>query len=156
MRLAGTFGSPVQYKEPRRIISSVQLLSRVRLCDPMNCSTPGLPVHHQIPLFTQTYAHRVGDAIQPSHPLSSPPPPAPNPLVAGKFGVLSRCPWRRKGQPTPVLLLGKFPGWRSLVSYSPWGRKESDMTERLHSLSLFTLDARDLGMGSRSGMLISS
>ena len=41
------------------------------LCDPMNCSTPGLPVHHQFPEFTQTHVHRVGDAIQPSHPLSS-------------------------------------------------------------------------------------
>ena len=49
------------------------------LCDPMNCSTPGLPVHHQLPEFTQTHVHRVGDAIQPSHPLSSPSPPAPNP-----------------------------------------------------------------------------
>ena len=49
------------------------------LCDPMNCSTPGLPVHHQLPDFTQTDVHRVGDAIQPSHPLSSPSPPAPNP-----------------------------------------------------------------------------
>ena len=49
------------------------------LCDPMNRSTPGLPVHHQHPEFTQTHAHRVGDAIQPSHPLSSPSPPAPNP-----------------------------------------------------------------------------
>ena len=46
------------------------------LCDPMNCSTPGLPVHHQHPEFTQTQVHRVGDAIQPSHPLSSPSPPA--------------------------------------------------------------------------------
>ena len=45
----------------------------------MNCSTPGLPVHHQLPEFTQTHAHQVGDAIQPSHPLSSPSPPAPNP-----------------------------------------------------------------------------
>ena len=49
------------------------------LCDPMNCSTPGLPVHHQLPEFTQTHVHRVGDAIQPSHPLSSPSPPDPNP-----------------------------------------------------------------------------
>ena len=49
------------------------------LCDPMNCSTPGLPVHHQLPKFTQTHVHRVGDAILPSHPLSSPSPPAPNP-----------------------------------------------------------------------------
>ena len=49
------------------------------LCNPMNCSTPGLPVHHQLPEFTQTHVHQVGDAIQPSHSLSSPFPPAPNP-----------------------------------------------------------------------------
>ena len=49
------------------------------LCDPMNRSTPGLPIHHQLPEFTQTHVHRVGDAIQPSHPLSSPSPLAPNP-----------------------------------------------------------------------------
>ena len=48
------------------------------LCDPMNRSPPGLPVHHHLPEFTQTHIHRVGDAIQPSHPLSSPFPPAPN------------------------------------------------------------------------------
>ena len=58
----------------------VQLLSRVRLfATPMNCSMPGLPVHHQLPELTQTQVHRVSDAIQPSHPLSSPSPPAPNP-----------------------------------------------------------------------------
>ena len=49
------------------------------LCDPMNCSTPGLSVHHHLPEFTQTHVHRVRDAIQPSHPLSSPSPPAHNP-----------------------------------------------------------------------------
>ena len=49
------------------------------LCDPMNRSTPGLPVHHQLPEFTQTQVHWVSDAIQPSHPLSSPTPPALNP-----------------------------------------------------------------------------
>ena len=49
------------------------------LCDPMNRSTPGLPVHHQLPEFTQTHVYRVSDAIQPSHSLSSPSPPAPNP-----------------------------------------------------------------------------
>ena len=49
------------------------------LCDPMNCSTPGLPVHYQLPEFTQTHVHWVGDAIQPSHLLSFPSPPAPNP-----------------------------------------------------------------------------
>ena len=48
------------------------------LCDPMNCSTPGLPVHHQLLEFTQTHFHRVSDAIQPSHPGSSPSPPAHN------------------------------------------------------------------------------
>ena len=48
------------------------------LCDPMDCSTPGLPVHRQLPEFTQTDVHWVGDAIQPSHPLSSPSPPALN------------------------------------------------------------------------------
>ena len=54
--------------------SSVQFISVTQscptLCDPMNCSTPGLPVHHQLPEFTQTHVHQVGDAIQPSHPLS--------------------------------------------------------------------------------------
>ena len=49
------------------------------LCDPMNCSTPSFLVHHQLPEFTQTHIHRVSDAIQPSHPLSSPFPPVPNP-----------------------------------------------------------------------------
>ena len=49
------------------------------LCDPMNHSMPGLHVHHQLPEVTQTHVHRVCDAIQPSHPLSSPSPPAPNP-----------------------------------------------------------------------------
>ena len=48
-------------------------------CDPMDCSMPGLPVHHQLLEFTQTHVQRVGDAMQPSHPLSSPSPPAPTP-----------------------------------------------------------------------------
>ena len=47
-------------------------------CDPMDCSTPGLPIHHQLPEFTQTHVHRADDAIQPSHSLSSPSPPAFN------------------------------------------------------------------------------
>ena len=50
--------------------------SCLTLCNPMACSTPGLPVHHQLPEFTQTHVHWVSDAIQPSHPLSSPSPPA--------------------------------------------------------------------------------
>ena len=73
----------------RRFVSVLDLLSSVQfssvaqlcptLCDPMICSRPGLPVHHKLPEFTQTHVHRVGDAIQPCHPLSSPSPPAPNP-----------------------------------------------------------------------------
>ena len=62
---------------------SVQFISVAQscptLCDPMNRSIPGLPVHHQLPEFTQTHVHRVSDAILPSHPLSSPFPPAPIP-----------------------------------------------------------------------------
>ena len=58
------------------ISQSVQSLSRVRLCDPMDCSTPGFPVHQQLPELAQTHVHQVGDAIQPSHPLSSPSLPA--------------------------------------------------------------------------------
>ena len=53
--------------------------SCLTLCDPRACSTPGLPVHHQLPELAQTHVHRVSDAIQSSHPLSSPSPPAPNP-----------------------------------------------------------------------------
>ena len=68
---------------PQLVIASDQIRSVTQscptLCNLMNHSTPGLPVHHQLPEFTQTHVHRVGDAIQPSHPLSSPSPPAPNP-----------------------------------------------------------------------------
>ena len=60
-----------------QVLSSVAQSCRT-LCDPMNCSTPGLPVHHQLPELTQTHVHWVSDAIQPSHPLSSPSPPAFN------------------------------------------------------------------------------
>ena len=58
--------------------NSDELLSHVRLCNSMDCSMPGLPVHHQLQKFTQTHVHWVGDAIQPSHLLSSPSPPAFN------------------------------------------------------------------------------
>ena len=66
------------WKRPQFSFSSVAQWCPT-LCNPMNSSTPGLPVHYQLPEFTQTHAHRVDDAIQPSHPLSSPSPPAPNP-----------------------------------------------------------------------------
>ena len=77
-------GTLIIIDEPISIlIHSVQFSSVTQscptLCNPMNCSTPGLPVHHQLLEFTQTHVHRVSDAIQPSHLLSSPSPPAPNP-----------------------------------------------------------------------------
>ena len=72
-----------ELEEQWNCISSVQFSSVTQscptLCDPMNRSTPGLPVHHQFPEFTQTHIHRVSEATQPSHPLLSPSPPAPNP-----------------------------------------------------------------------------
>ena len=70
-------------EQKNHIFSSVQFSSVAQSCptlyNPMNHSTPGLPVHHQLPEFTQAQVHRLSDAIQPSHPLSSPSPPAPNP-----------------------------------------------------------------------------
>ena len=80
----GQWNFPVQYGNGllHLVASSVQFSSVAQscptLCDPMNCSMPGLPVHHQLPEFTQTHVHWVSDAIQPSHPPSSPSPPAPN------------------------------------------------------------------------------
>ena len=71
------------YRTTGKTISSVQFSSVTQSCltlgDPMNRSTPGLPVHHHLPDFTQTHVHRVHDAIQLSYPLSSPSPTAPNP-----------------------------------------------------------------------------
>ena len=84
MRNAGLVEAQEEIKIVAEIsITSVQFSSVAQscptLCDPMNRSMPGLPVHHQLLQFTQTHVHPVGDAIQPSHPLSSPSPPAPNP-----------------------------------------------------------------------------
>ena len=79
------WNSTLKKLRPWHPVPSVQFSSVAQscptLCDPMNCSTPGLPVHHHLPEFTQTHVHRVGDAIQHhlSHPLSSPSPPAPDP-----------------------------------------------------------------------------
>ena len=76
--------------------------SCLTLCDPMNRSTTGLPVHHQLPEFTQTHIHQVSDAIQPSHPLSSPSPPAPNPSQHQSLFFASG------GQSTGVSALASF------------------------------------------------
>ena len=80
--LVGGFFSTVLAGKPCKPISSVQFISFpqscLTLCNPMDLSTPGLPVYHQLPEPTQTHVHWVSDAIQPSHPLSSPSPPALN------------------------------------------------------------------------------
>ena len=91
------------------ISGSVQFSRSVvpTLCDPMNRSTPGLPVHHQLLEFTQTHIHGVSDAIQPSHPLSSPSPPAPNPSQHQSLFQLSQ-PFAWGGQSTGVSALASF------------------------------------------------
>ena len=85
----GKWRAPSWEELAEALLSSVQFISVAQscptLCDPMNRSTPGLPVHHHLLEFTQTHVHRVCDAIQPSHPLSSPSSPAPNPLQHQSF-----------------------------------------------------------------------
>ena len=80
-------------KEAHLFFFLIQSSSVTQSCptlrDPMNHITPGLPVHHQLPEFTQTHVHRVGDAIQPSHPLSSLSPPAPNPSQHQFFKLMN-------------------------------------------------------------------
>ena len=87
--------------------SSVQFSSVTQscptLCNPMNRSTPGLPVHHHLLEFTETHVHRVSDAIKPSHPLSSPFPPAPNPSQHESFPMNQL--FARGGQSTGVSAL---------------------------------------------------
>ena len=78
LRILNIFLNTIHLSVVAFIITSVAQLCPT-LCDPMNRSMPGLLVHHQLLEFTQTQVHRIGDAIQPSHPLSSPSPPAPNP-----------------------------------------------------------------------------
>ena len=105
--------------------SSVQFSSVDQLCPTLchsvNCSTPGLPVHHQLPEFTQTHVHRVRDAIQPSH-LSSPSPPAPNPSQQQSFPMSQLFTWG--GQSTGVSALASFlpkntQGW-SPLEWTGW------------------------------------
>ena len=103
--------------------------SHPTLCDPMNHSTPGLPVHHQLPQSTQTHVHQVGDAIQPSHPLSSPSPPALNLSASGSFQMSQL--FASDGQSIGVLASKSvlpmntqdwFPlGWTGWISLQPKG-----------------------------------
>ena len=105
------------------------------LCDPMNHSTPGLPVHHQLPEFTQTHVHRVSDAIQPSHPPSSPSPPAPNPHQHQSLFQWVNFAWG--GQSTGVSASASFPpkksqGW-SPSEWTGWISLQSKGFSRLFS-----------------------
>ena len=88
------------------------------LCNPMNHSTPSLPVHHQLPEFTQTHVHRVGDAIQPPHPLSSLSPPAPNPSQHQSFPMSQLFAWG--GQTTGVSASASVPPMNT-QDWSPLG-----------------------------------
>ena len=129
---------PMIHAEGR--ISLVQFSSVAQscptLCDPMDCSTPGLPVHHQLPEFAQTHVHWVGDAIQPSHPLSSPSPPAFS--LSQHQGLFQWVSWNwvafaSGGQSIGALALASvfpmhiqdwFPlGWTSRISLQSKGLK---------------------------------
>ena len=125
---------------------SVQFISVAQscptLCNPMNRSTPGLPVHHQLPEFTQTYVHRVSDAIQPSHPLSSPSSPAPIPpsirVLSNESAIRIRWPKYWSFSPSispsnehPGLVSFRMDCWISLQSKGLW-RVFSNITVQKH------------------------
>ena len=104
--------------------SSVQSQSCPTLCDPTDCSMPGFPVHHQLPEFTQTHVHWVGDAIQPSHPLSSPSPPAFNlsqhqglfQWVSSSHQVAKVLEFQLQHQSFQWIFRTDWTGWTSLQS----------------------------------------
>ena len=119
--------------------SSVQFSSVAQscptLCDPTNRSTPGLLGHHQLPEFTQTRVHRVSDAIQPSHPLSSPSPPVPNPSQHQSLFQSVNSEWG--GQSTGVSALASFrpkksQGW-SPSEWTGWISLQSKGLSRVFS-----------------------
>ena len=106
------------------------------ICDPMNRSRPGLPVHHQLPELTQTHVHRVGDAIQPSHSLLSPSPPAPNPSEHQGLFQMSRL-FTSGGQSIEVSALAsvlpkKSQGW-SPSEWTGWISLQSKGLSRVFS-----------------------
>ena len=125
-------------------VSSVQLLSRVRLCDPMDCSTSGLSVHHQFLELTQTHVHWLSDAIQPSHPLLSPSPPAFNRFPASESFQMSRL-FASGGQSIgvsasasflPVTIQDWFPlGWTGWISLQSKGLSKSSPTPQFKSIN---------------------
>ena len=128
------------YKQHKASFSSVQSLSRVpTLCKPMNCSMTGLPVHHQLPEFTQTHVHQVGDAIQPSHPLSSPFPMPPIPPASESLPMSQLFAWG--SQSTGVSALASFlpkntQGW-SPLEWTGWISWQSKGLSRVFSNTTF-------------------
>ena len=140
MKLEPTIQSEVSQKEKHQYsFSSVQFSSVSQLCptlrDPINLSTPGLPVHHQLSEFTQTHVHCVGDAIQPSHPLSSPFPPAPSPSQHQRLFQWVNSAWG--GQSTGVSALASFlpkksQGW-SPSEWTGWISLQSKGLSRVFS-----------------------
>ena len=137
------FSKTIYRKKFRMILTewlhSVQFSSVTQsgptLCDPMNRSTPGLPVHHQLPEFIQTHVHWVGDAIQPCHPLSSPFPPAPNPSQHQSLPMSQL--FALGGQSTGVSALASFlpkksQGW-SPSEWTGWMSLQSKGLSRVFS-----------------------
>ena len=130
----------------------LQFSSFAQLCptlfDPRDCSTPGLPVHHQLPEFTQTHVLWLGDAIQPSHPLSSPSPPAFNLSQHQGFFPMSQF-FTSGGQSIgvsastsvlPMNIQDWFPlGWIGWIPCSPRDSQESSPTPQFKSIKFSVL-----------------
>ena len=135
------------------LVSQFSRSVMLTLCDPMNHSMPGLPVHHQLPEFIQTHVHRVSDAIQPSHPLLSPSPPAPNPsqLLQSPSIAPYRKTFRSKHIPTPdqidyILCSQK---WRS-STLSAKTRLGADCgSDHEHLITKFRLKLKKVGKNNR-------
>ena len=119
------------------------------LCNARDCSTPGFPVHYQLPELAQTHVHWVGDAIQPSHPLSSPSPPAFNlsqhqglfQWVGSLHQVVTELELQLQHQSFQWVIQGWFPlGWTGLSSLLPKGlSKESSPAPQLESINSLVL-----------------
>ena len=142
----------IPYKtRDKTTISSVQFNSVAQscltLCNPMNRSRPGLPVHHQLPEFTQAHVHQVSDSIQPSHPLSSPYPPAPNPFQHQGF-----FQWVNSSYEVAKVLVSasasvlwmntqdwSLLGWTGWTSLQFKGSQESSPTPRFKTINSLVL-----------------
>ena len=134
--------------QPQSVSSVTQ--SCLTLCDPTDCSTPGLPVHHQLSEFTQTHAHWVSDDIQPSHPLSSPSPPTFN--LSQHQGLFPKSQFFPSGGQSirvwawasvlPVNIQDWFPlGWTGWISLSTRDSWESSPTPQFKSINSLVLNS---------------